>query len=219
MAIGVNWAEVWAPVWNAVWTQTPPVPVPDVVGETQAQGTTDLEADGFVVSVATAYSSTVATGLIISQSPAAGSTPGTGATVTITVSLGEAPASSDIVLGGFFYDFERHRAKRRKRIEEEEEAEREAQSIQDKLDREIADLLRVQEAKDAERAELARIQALADKYAGTLISQGVTRRAAAAVLKAQEERTRNALEQMQRELDRMYEEEELAVIHLLLNDE
>src|SRR5688572_7620191 len=105
MAIGVNWKEVWAPVWKAVWTQTPPVQVPDVVGQTQADGTNALEADGFVVAVVTAYSSVVAVGLIISQDPIAGSTPGTGATVTITVSLGEAPASvvQEVTGGGFFF--------------------------------------------------------------------------------------------------------------------
>ena len=91
MAIGVNWGEVWAPVWKAVWTNIPPVEVPDVVGETQAQATTDLEAVLFVVAVQTAYSASVAVGLVISQDPIGGSFAASGSTVTITVSLGPEP--------------------------------------------------------------------------------------------------------------------------------
>lgn len=64
------------------------VVVPDVVGQTQASGTTELEGDAFVVAVQTAYSQTVPAGIIISQSPVAGSSAVSGSTVTITVSLG-----------------------------------------------------------------------------------------------------------------------------------
>lgn len=65
------------------------VTVPDVVGQTQASGTAELEAALFAVAVVTAYSSTVPAGTIISQSPAAGVDAPEGSTVTITVSLGE----------------------------------------------------------------------------------------------------------------------------------
>src|SRR5688572_26932117 len=64
------------------------VEVPDVVGETQAAGTTTLEGVGFVVSVSTAYSAGVAVGLIISQSPEGGEFAASGSTVAIVVSLG-----------------------------------------------------------------------------------------------------------------------------------
>jgi hypothetical protein len=67
------------------------VEVPDVVGETQAAGTLELETALFDVAVTTAYSPTVAIGLIISQSPAGGEDAPEGATVTITVSLGPEP--------------------------------------------------------------------------------------------------------------------------------
>jgi hypothetical protein len=200
---------------GTAWATVPPVQVPDVVGLTQADGTNALEADGFVVAVATAYSSVVQAGLIISQDPAAGSTPGTGATVTITVSLGEAPPASQ-ASGGFFFGFDRHLAERRRRKEREEELKREADEIQAELDREIARLLHEQEARDAERADLARIQALADRYAGT--KQPVPRKIAASLLKAQEERTRNSLLQLQREMQQMFEEEEAAVIAVLMMD-
>lgn len=69
--------------------------VPDVVGETQAQGTTDITAVGLTVSVVTAYSSIVAAGLIISQNPAGGSQVSPGSNVQITVSLGDQPITQD----------------------------------------------------------------------------------------------------------------------------
>lgn len=65
------------------------VTVPDVVGQTQASGTTTLQGLSFVVAVATAYSSTVPAGTIISQSPTGGTDWPQGGTVTITVSLGD----------------------------------------------------------------------------------------------------------------------------------
>jgi hypothetical protein len=64
------------------------VEVPDVVGETQAAGTTTLEGEGFVVSVSTAFSASVAAGLIISQDPEGGEFAASGSTVAIVVSLG-----------------------------------------------------------------------------------------------------------------------------------
>lgn len=78
-----------------------PVSVPNVVGETQAQATTDITGAGLVLgTVSTANSSTVAAGLVISQSPTAGSLVSLGSAVSIVVSLGplviaaEAPAGS-----------------------------------------------------------------------------------------------------------------------------
>lgn len=68
--------------------------VPDVVGDAQAAGTTEIEAAGFTVTVATDYSPTVPAGTIISQSPTGGSSAVLGSAVTITVSLGAAPVST-----------------------------------------------------------------------------------------------------------------------------
>ena len=78
------------------------VEVPDVVGQSQASGTTELETALFVVSVATAYSPTIAAGLIISQAPTAGSFAAEGSTVTITVSLGPEPVADEPV-GGHYW--------------------------------------------------------------------------------------------------------------------
>lgn len=195
------------------------VEVPDVVGQSQASATAELEGVLFVVAVVTSYSSTVPAGDVISQSPAAGIEASEGSTVTITVSAGPRPDTSSEGSGGIWFEMEalRERARRRKKREEDEE--RETQEIQDQRDREIAQLLKKQEAKDDERDELARIQTLADRYAGQAMKEGVPRSVAAAVLKAHEERSRNALEQMQREIQKLLDEEEQAVISLLLMDD
>jgi len=74
--------------------------VPDVVGDSEATGTSTLEGDGFVVSVQYGYSASVAAGDIISQSPAGGATADIGSTVIIVVSLGDAPAQGDQVRDG-----------------------------------------------------------------------------------------------------------------------
>lgn len=80
-----------------------PVAVPDVVGETQAAGTIDLLAAGFVVSVSTAYDSIVPLGIIISQSPLGGSSALPGTTVTIVVSLGPPSGNMPNLVGLNFY--------------------------------------------------------------------------------------------------------------------
>jgi hypothetical protein len=82
-AIGVSGQEVTASLNQAE--------VPDVVGETQANGTSDLEGAGFVVAVQSQYSGSVPSGEIISQDPIAGTIALTGTTVTIVVSIGDAP--------------------------------------------------------------------------------------------------------------------------------
>ncbi len=125
----------------------------------------------------------------------------------------EPPPQPEVSSGGFYLEYELYQAKRRKRRKEEEEAREHAEALAE-LDRAIALELRKQEEKDAERAELERLQALADRYAGT--KQPVTRRVSASLLKAQEERTRNSLEQLQREMERMLEEDELSIM-LILN--
>lgn len=76
-----------------------PVTVPDVVGQTEASGTTELEGVGFVVAVTYESSETVAAGLIVSQSPAAGSEATYGSTVTIVVSTGPAPSIDPKLMG------------------------------------------------------------------------------------------------------------------------
>jgi hypothetical protein len=188
------------------------VTVPDVVGDTQAAGTTELETALFAVAVANAYSSTVAVGLIIEQSPAGGTDAPEGSTVTITVSLGESSSG-----GGFYSDFHHLLTRGRKRRQEIEEEAEQVKLIKDETSREIAKILKAEEAQAESKAELARLQALADQYAQ--IGVPAPRPVLASVMKAHEERSRNALEQMRREIERLFDEEEQAVIALLLMDD
>lgn len=219
MSIGINWKEIWAPVWKPVWVQSL-TSVPNVVGETQAQGTTDITSVGLTVSVVTAYSSTVAAGLIISQNPAGGSQVSPGSDVQITVSLGDQPAppvqaSSG---GGFLYEYERSQALRARRRREREEREAEAQRIADETAREIAQLLHEQEAQDEERADLERLRELARVHRQAQATE-LTERVRRAFARVLLQENRSALEALDRELQRQLEEEEIAALMLLLNDE
>jgi serine/threonine-protein kinase len=70
------------------------VEVPDVVGESQADATGELEAAGLVVTAAEAWSSDVGVGRVIAQAPEAGTLVEEGGDAGILVSLGPLPAPS-----------------------------------------------------------------------------------------------------------------------------
>ncbi len=73
--------------------QTPSNPsVPNVVGKTQAEATSAIEAAGFVATVVEQPSDTVAVGVVAQQLPVSGSTAPAGSAVVIAVSSGPAPA-------------------------------------------------------------------------------------------------------------------------------
>lgn len=187
------------------------VTVPDVVGETEAAGTATLEGEGFVVSVSTAYSSTVAVGLIISQDPAGGVEYPQGGTVAIVVSLGEAPAppaQDEGFAGGFVVAYEREQARRLRERKRRRELEEESERIEEETTREIARLLREQEAKDARRAELQRLSQLVDTYARRGPETELSERVQKAITKAATKGTNWALYALERELQRAAEEEQ-----------
>lgn len=118
--------------------------------------------------------------------------------------------------GGFWDWAEYHRMERNRYRRRKREIEEETREIADSQAREIARLLRVQEEKDAERAELTRLQKLADQYSGAAI--GLPRQVSAALINAQVDRSFNSLMQLQREMAQMLDEEEAALIALLLLD-
>lgn len=66
------------------------VNVPDVTGFSQAEARSTLEQHGFLVSILTADSATVAKGNVVSQSPEGGNSAPPGSTIMITVSSGTA---------------------------------------------------------------------------------------------------------------------------------
>ena len=74
------------------------VEVPDVVGDDEATATATLEGAGFVVSVSSDYSATVAAGNVVSQNPLAGTQAAVGATIAIIVSLGAATGAGGGIL-------------------------------------------------------------------------------------------------------------------------
>jgi len=67
------------------------VPVPELIGQTEAEAKDILEAFGYKIEVKRAYDDNVADGLVIDQSPAPGQRIEQGETVTITVSKGPTP--------------------------------------------------------------------------------------------------------------------------------
>ena len=195
-----------------------PVEVPDVVGETEAAGTTTLEGDGFVVAVETAHSPTVSEGLIISQDPVGGSFAASGSTVTITVSLGPEPVSDEQPSGGwkFLSSYESELQRRRTRKKERDELEAETEQIQDELDRNIALLMREQEAKDDKRKDFERLADLARQSADLEAARQYSERVATAYARAIDKGTFSAVEALDRELSRAREEEEFLLTALLL---
>jgi beta-lactam-binding protein with PASTA domain len=66
----------------------PTTAVANVVGKTQAEAKSTLEAQGFKVTFTEEYSATVAAGKVIRQSPAAGSGQYSGTTITVVISKG-----------------------------------------------------------------------------------------------------------------------------------
>ena len=73
--------------------------VPNVVGQTQSQATTNLHAAGFDVQSVSAPSDSVPSGVVISQSPDGGADATKGSTVTITVSSGPSSTTVPNVVG------------------------------------------------------------------------------------------------------------------------
>lgn len=142
---GTAWAE-----------QDAPIEVPDVVGDSQAAGTATLEGDGFVVSVATAYSPSVAAGDIISQSPIGGSFANEGSTVTITVSLGPEPVADEPVGGHYWPDEKKRKKPRDFRAERDEQILQERLRLRETLER-AAGL--IEEAASSPAEQVAEVKA------------------------------------------------------------
>lgn len=65
------------------------ITVPSVTGKSQAEATSILEKEGFVVTITQSYNASVQSGYVISQTPEAESSAPKGATITLTVSQGE----------------------------------------------------------------------------------------------------------------------------------
>lgn len=129
----------------------------------------------------------------------------------------ESTPEAETVTGGFYYafdDYTRAVQNRRQQIEEAEEA---IESLKP-LEREIAELLQEQEAQDARRAELERLSSLVANFADRQAQDAFNDRVAAAYARYMAQQTMTALLQLERELGNQLEEEEYAVLQLLLDD-
>jgi hypothetical protein len=209
------WASgAWA---GTAWAESG-VTVPDVVGQSQADGTSELEGDGFVVAVQTAYSSTVAAGDIISQSPSAGSEVPAGSTVTITVSLGERPVTETFT-GGFMLAFEREMERRRRKRREQEEAEEAAEKLANAIEREIAQHLHADLKDEEQQNELRRLKSLVAQFADRQAEEAMTERVRAALARAQAKETISAYLALDKALRQQLEEEEMIILMMLVNDD
>lgn len=211
------WAEdAWA---GTAWAaQSALVEVPDVSGETQASATATLEGAGFVVSVQEDYSDSVALGSVISQNPVGGSFANSGSTVVIVVSLGVQPVEDAQPTGGwaFLNDFQAELQRRRREEARRRELEDAAESIEDEIDRSIAQLLRKQEAYDARTQELERLAAIAKAQADIEAARAYSRRVGEALEAALQKQSFASLAVLDRELKRAQEEEEFLVISLMM---
>lgn len=103
--------------------------------------------------------------------------------------------------------FDRQRRERKRKEQEQEEAE---EALQSEIDRSIAQLLHKQEQEDDKRQELERIKSLVAQYADT--TDVGSDRVNLAIQEAKAKQTRASLEKLQREFERMMEEEEMVVM-------
>lgn len=111
-----------------------------------------------------------------------------------------------------FFRYEEQRDKRRRRFEEADEA---VTQIPDAVTQEIAQILHKQEREDERRQDLERLRALAATFPK---GPEVSPRVAAAVERAQARQTASSLLNFEKELRRMMEEEEMAVLMMMLED-
>lgn len=110
--------------------------------------------------------------------------------------------------------YDRRLAQARKRKREIEQAQAEL-ATQDEVTQEIAKILHKQERVTETRDHFAQLKSLVKDYKP---SEGDSPRIAEAIAKAQARETMSAYRQLDKELKRMMEDEEVAVLMLLIND-
>lgn len=122
----------------------------------------------------------------------------------------------------FYVAYEQHSAKRKKRERELEEEAEQAQQLQDKVDREIAELLHKQQQIDERRDYLERLGQLAKENVDLEAARNYSDRVAIAYQRAVTQGNFSALEALSRELERAADEEEAllqAVLMILEQDD
>jgi hypothetical protein len=147
---------------------------------------------------------------------------GGGVIVDVPVGLlslvGHAPTvltGAEPVSGGFWGHYEVHRRRRERERDDEDEREAESQRIADAVTRQIALEFRASERAAAKRAEFERLAALVRDYGQVDLGSTAAQRALDAARRAA---TQAHLERLARELARLAEEEEFAVLMALAID-
>lgn len=128
--------------------------------------------------------------------------------------------SQEVVTGGGvsyawqnWYDLELQRRRQRKR--ELEEAREEVEKLEDRVEREIGQILQQQERRDEKRADLERLRGMLDEFPKT--GETMSARTFEALERARIRGTLSALAQLDRELKQMEEELETALIMVMIN--
>ena len=119
--------------------------------------------------------------------------------------------------GGFLHAFEAFEAQRAAKRRKRKKLEDESEAIQHELDRQIAQLLREQEARDEAREEHERLTRLVQEF-GTQ-AQELSDRTKIAYVRALVQQNFSAIEALDRELQRQLQDEEVAVLMMLLNED
>jgi regulator of protease activity HflC (stomatin/prohibitin superfamily) len=114
----------------------------------------------------------------------------------------------------FYLRYEAERERRRRKRREQIEAEEAVQELPP-VEKEIAQILHKQERIDDSKAEMKRLKALVDEYRQV---PALSTRATEAYERARVRGLRSDLAKLDKELKRMLEDEEMAVLMLLLND-
>lgn len=150
-------------------------------------------------------------GFTVTGTNLAGSADSNSFTVTVTaaaVVVTDQPTGGWLFLNSYEAELQRKRARARRRKELEEESEQ----IQDAIDRQIAQLLRVQEAKDEKREDLKRLERLAKEHADLEAAKAYSAAVGAAYAAALEKGTTSALSRLERELKKARDEEEFMAL-------
>jgi hypothetical protein len=129
--------------------------------------------------------------------------------------LGDAPVQAQSGAGGLWYSYEMEAARRRKRKRDLEAAQAEAERIGDETDREIALLMQESERKAEFRHGVERLRAIVGQFADREAEAAMAERVRVALARAAAQQSVSSLLALQRELDRMLEEEEIAIVMLL----
>lgn len=152
---------------------------------------------------------------VVTGTNAGGSDDSNGFTVTVT----PAPVQSSQPSGGwltFLNTYEQQLARRRQDAKRRRELEEETERIEDATDREIAQLLRVQEAKDERRSELQTLSESARQAADIEAARAYSDAVAEAYARVLAEGNLTAAIALDLELQKAREEEEALLMQMLL---